>query len=237
MTDSAGTPLLEQKQALRREIRNRLKALSREYLHSAGLAAAEHLKSHPRWQNAAAILLYASLPNEIDTAPLFHLARSSGKPVFFPRIEGELIVFYQVDDERDLASQGPLQIPEPVAGLASLSEWLAKERPQSKRKSPPEGSYRGDPIPLCGIIPALAFDRQGGRLGKGKGYYDRFLSSIEDTAFPFPVYLYTIGLCVPEQLVNQIPRGPLDRPVNQVIIEPEIPTAKGLVPPVDIFYF
>ena len=213
-------PLSEQKRSLRSEIRSRLKALSREYLYNAGCAAAERLKSHPRWQSAGAVLLYASLPSEIDTSPLFCLARSSGKAVFFPRIEAEHIHFYQVDDERDLEDRGPLRIPEPGGGLVSLSQWLAEQASLNKSDIAPEKGETGERMRICGIIPGLAFDRQGGRLGRGKGYYDRFLSSIEHAVSPLSMDLYTIGLCVPEQILDQLPRGPFDRPVNEVIIVP-----------------
>ncbi|MEW6564920.1 MAG: 5-formyltetrahydrofolate cyclo-ligase [Spirochaetota bacterium] len=194
--------LAEQKKALRQEIRLRLKNLPAHYFHHAGRAAAERLNQHPRWQQAQAVLLYASLPTEIDTAPLFRLARQDGKGVFYPKIVGEDIQFYQVDDEKDLIPQGPLHIPEPGPGAVSLTEWAAAQSTQ--------------PVHVCGIIPGLAFDRQGGRLGKGKGYYDRFLSSICTTSSTLD--LYTIALCLPEQLIDQVPRGTQDWPVQEIIL-------------------
>lgn len=217
--------LAEQKKALRREIRRRLRDLDPEYLWQAGLAAAARLEEHPHWQRALAVLLYASLPTEIDTIPLFRLARHSDKTVFFPRIEGENIQFYQVDDETALEIQGPLRIPEPRMGLVSLADWLKGSANPKGVPGPKVGSRTGESITICGIIPGLAFDRQGGRLGKGKGYYDRFLSSIEKTVLRYPLpypplSLHTIGLCLPEQLVDQVPRGPSDILVDEVILVP-----------------
>ncbi|WP_304224390.1 5-formyltetrahydrofolate cyclo-ligase [Gracilinema caldarium] len=218
--------LAEQKKALRRGIRHRLKELNPEYLLHAGLASAARLEEHPYWQKALAVLLYASLPTEIDTAPLFRLARQRGKKVFFPRIVGEDIQFFQVDDETDLEIQSPLRIPEPRTSLVSLSDWLMGLAGQKAELAPPDaGSRTREEVPICGIIPGLAFDRQGGRLGKGKGYYDRFLSSIGKTVLVYPpsypsMSLYTIGLCLPEQLVDQVPRDLSDMLVDEVILVP-----------------
>ncbi|MCA1949156.1 MAG: 5-formyltetrahydrofolate cyclo-ligase [Treponema sp.] len=217
--------LAEQKKVLRREIRHRLRELNPEYLLQAGLAAAVRLEEHPLWQKALAVLLYASLPTEIDTAHLFRLARQRGKRVFFPRITGVDIQFFFFFFERDLDIQGPLRIPEPRTGLINFADWLTECANPNGAPVPEAGSRTEDGVPICGIIPGLAFDRQGGRLGKGKGYYDRFLSSIEKTVLGYPpsypsVSLYTIGLCIPEQLVDQVPRGTSDILVDEVILVP-----------------
>lgn len=214
--------LAEQKQSLRKTIKGRLKTVSPDELRQAGLAAAERLKTHPRWKRAPLVLLYASMAGEIDTAPLFRLAKTGGKTLFYPRIEGEEIQFYQVDEVLDLQPQGPWHILEPRQGLVSLLERL--------NAISSSGNETREPIPILGIIPGLAFDRQGGRLGKGKGYYDRFLSSIEKKDFPYSVDLYTIGLCIPEQVLERVPRSPLDRVLNEIII-----LDKGLAPEVKIF--
>ncbi|MFP4443657.1 MAG: 5-formyltetrahydrofolate cyclo-ligase [Spirochaetia bacterium] len=62
------------------------------------------------------------------------------------------------------------------------------------------------------VTPGLAFDRQGNRLGRGKGYYDRFLSSFKN---PFD----TVGVCFSEQLVSSVPMSGNDRTVNRIITE------------------
>ncbi|AEJ20401.1 5-formyltetrahydrofolate cyclo-ligase [Gracilinema caldarium] len=202
--------LADLKQELRTIVKSRLKTLSPDNLHRAGFAAAERLKTHPRWQQARLVLLYASMSGEIDTEPLFHLAKTSGKTIFYPRVEGDEIGFYQVNELLDLESQGPWHILEPRPGLTSLFDWIhticnTVEQAQT-------------PVPILGIIPGLAFDRQGGRLGRGKGYYDRFLSSIEKIDFPYPLQLYTIGLSIPEQVVDQVPRSPYDIRVHEVMV-------------------
>ena len=202
--------LVKQKQMLRKTIRSQLKSISQAALHRAGLDAAFQLQSHPHWQHAKAVLLYASMAGEIDTRPLFHLAKAKGKILFYPRIEGEDILFYQVDALRALIPQGPLQILEPRPGLISLSEWL--------HAVTSTGGERQAPIPLVGIIPGLAFDRQGGRLGKGKGYYDRFLSSIQIGSLPCTIDLYTLGICIEEQVLDQVPRSPFDIMLHEVMI-------------------
>lgn len=176
----------------------------------AGQVAADRLQNHPRWLNATAVLLYASMPDEIDTLPIFTLAKSRGKILFYPRIEEANIEFYQVDELLDLQPWGPWQIQEPRRGTASLSDWLAARNSA--------GAELQAPIPILGIIPGLAFDRQGGRLGRGKGYYDRFLASIEHKKFSCSIDLYTLGICLEEQVLDQVPRSPHDIRIQEVMI-------------------
>jgi 5-formyltetrahydrofolate cyclo-ligase len=207
---SALPPLVEQKRILRSSIKSCLEQTRLEVFQWAGQVAADRLQRHPRWLNARAVLLYATIPGEIDTTPLFHLAKRSGKTIFYPRIEGEDIAFYQVDELLDLEPRGPWHIMEPRRGTASLSDWLAT--------SISAGTDLQVPIPILGIIPGLAFDLQGGRLGRGKGYYDRFLSSIEHKKFSCTIDLYTLGICLGEQVLDQVPRSPHDIKVREVMI-------------------
>ncbi len=136
---------------LRAQLAARRRALSRaERAHAAYELArrvdgALHLKAH--WR----IALYASLPNELDTAPLIELARARGCRIYLPRIDrrraGRGMRFIEL--------QGPLRrnrlgIDEPQGGVALGARWL-------------------DVV----FLPLVGFDRHGLRLGTGGGFYDR----------------------------------------------------------------
>src|SRR4030042_3572810 len=111
--------------------------------------------ARPEWQKADTICLYFSQPHEVDTKPLLAAALTARKIVVFPRIEKDRLVLHRVISIRDF-TRGAYQILEPK-----------KSTPIVNPKS----------IDLF-IVPGVAFDRRGNRMGHGKGYYDRLLSGI-----------------------------------------------------------
>ena len=135
---------------------------------------------------ASALLCYASRPDETDTWGILRIAWRSGKTVALPRCEGHgSMAFYSVPDENAL-QKGMFGILEPSA---ACTLYIPKAHD------------------LC-IVPGLAFDRSGHRLGYGGGYYDRYLS-----AHP----IFTVGICYPNCLTSALPTEPFDIPVRQVI--------------------
>jgi 5-formyltetrahydrofolate cyclo-ligase len=83
--------------------------------------------------------------------------------------------------------------------------------PEPPRPEPEEdgGLGPGD-FPALVIVPGLAFDREGRRLGRGGAYYDRFLGELETAGRPF----HTVGLCTPCQLVSEVPAEAWDRSMD-----------------------
>lgn len=130
--------------------------------HSAGekivasRCLAERLVLLPEWRRARAVALYASLPGEPDTNLLFGRARAEGKRVFYP--------FSRVGDR--------------TLGFAEV-ESLESLRPGALRfrEPPPAGGGQKLQVDLL-LVPGLGFDREGMRLGRGRGYYDRTLAEI-----------------------------------------------------------
>ncbi|MCL2884456.1 MAG: 5-formyltetrahydrofolate cyclo-ligase [Oscillospiraceae bacterium] len=144
----------------------------------------------PAFAQADVLLTYIALPIEVDTAAVIRAARGAGKAVAAPRcVPGTSdMVFYFFDTEADLAP-GTFGVPEPVANSAH--------------------ELRDFSTGLC-LVPALSYDRQGYRLGYGKGYYDRFLSNYSGV---------TVGLCYHDCVGELLPHGKYDRPVDLLVTE------------------
>lgn len=187
MSDTFDPPA-EAKRRLRRLMRERRRqwAASPDRATDSARLRATLLASEP-WQRAATLLLFAPLPDEPDLWPLLQEALASGRRLFLPRFDptaGAYTVAEVRDLRRDLRP-GLMNIPEP-----------------SPQCPLPEGK-RLDLI----VLPGLAFDQDGRRLGRGKGYYDRLLS------------LWTGDLCgvaMDWQIVPSIPAESHDKNVNWI---------------------
>lgn len=147
------------------------------------------------WQGARRVLLFVPLPDEVDVRPLLDSALAAGKQVALPSFDGEsgTYVAREVRDAaRDLAP-GRFGILEPGG-------WCRT-------------------VPLADLevllVPGLAFDRHGGRLGRGKGFYDRLLSMASGRKW---------GVAFEEQLGPPVPREPHDQRLDGVF------TASGFHP-------
>lgn len=142
----------------------------------------EKLAAHPRFIDAGRVMLYASLPDEVETLPFIELWRHR-KTIILPTVVGDDIIPVELAGETVFA-EGDFHIPEP------------QNHP-----------YSGD-FDLI-VVPGMAFDSDGHRLGRGRGYYDRFLSLHPN--------VYTIGLCFDFQLVASVPSEPHDRLMNEIL--------------------
>lgn len=170
------------KSALRKEIRSRKKSYSQEQLLEKSESILRKLELHPLFQQANRVMLYASLPDEVQTLAFIEKWQKT-KTVILPTVVGDDII--PVQSSADAAMQeGDFHILEP-------------------QNTP----YTGD-FDLI-VVPGMAFDRQGSRLGRGKGFYDRFLAKHPKTP--------TIGLCFDFQVVEYIPKEPHDIIIGEVI--------------------
>ena len=146
----------KQKQALRshhRALRKQISLESRSLLDSALLA---NLASHPAFERAQTVLFYYPVKGEPNLLPLAQHALHINKAVAFPCSDTEhcTMTFRTVTDLCEM-SLGAYDIPEPTEAHPILTDFSDS---------------------LC-IVPGLAFDFWGYRLGQGKGFYDRFLSN------------------------------------------------------------
>lgn len=170
------------KESIRKEILN--KRLGHRQIEEQSAKIAEKFCSLPEVKNAKNILLYYPHKNEVDTKPLIEkLLKKSDISVFLPKVSGKDILPVQVKDLSSLKS-----------GYAGIKE--------------PEGSST-DPKELdVVVVPAIAFDKRGHRLGYGKGYYDRFLKRTD---------ALKVGFAFDFQVVDELPVEEHDIPVDLII--------------------
>lgn len=162
------------KAEIRKHIRDIKRQFSDEELAELSLSVINRMFSHPAVAAAKTVLLYYSLPDEVFTHNAVRQLSLSGKTVLLPRVidtaNMELRIYR---DDNDL-KKGSYGIMEPAGDIFS--------------------DY--DKIDVA-VIPGMAFDAGGNRLGRGKGYYDRLLSKAGN--------IYKIGMCFDFQKINRVP--------------------------------
>lgn len=141
----------------KREARARAKALRAALnMQTMGRDMAKALFALPCWQKADTVLAFASLPDEPNTWPILQRALADGKRLLLPRVSGAGRMEWVEIPDLALLRQGAYGIPEPPGDLLAVC--------------PPEGDR------TLLLIPCLAVRSDGVRLGRGGGYYDRFLA-------------------------------------------------------------
>ncbi|MDR1241286.1 MAG: 5-formyltetrahydrofolate cyclo-ligase [Deltaproteobacteria bacterium] len=180
------------KTALREKILAARGAMAPEEAYTRSLTAQEHILAQAFWIGAGSVALYTAVKQEVQTWLLLEQAWQSAKQVYLPRVENSengLMHFALCEGKQRLIS-GAFGIPEP-----------------DPRWCPPCDFTAGHNFPEVFIVPGVAFDRSGHRLGMGGGYYDRFLSAAKTL---------TIGLAYEFQLLDAVPAAPWDKNVNAV---------------------
>ena len=176
------------KKALREKLRQMVKAVPTEHLSRWSAYICQSIEAHPRFQQAQGVLLFYPLSDEPDITPLIH-RHMQDKRIFLPRVTGsttmEACLLTHIAD----LHTGAFHILEP----------------------------QGPPLLCCTdidlvIVPGMAFDTDGYRLGRGRGYYDRFLSRTD------MAQAYKIGVCFPIQYLPSILHEEWDAQMNEVII-------------------
>ena len=170
----------------KKELRAHIKALKKQHTKEQLLEQSERimakLERHPDFIKARKIMLYSALPDEVQTQAFlekWHL----DKQIILPTVVGDDIIPVEFAADTRFAV-GDFNILEP-------------------QNEP----YTGD-FDLI-VVPGVAFDRNGNRLGRGRGYYDRFLSQHLDVK--------RIGICFDFQLVDEVPADPFDIRMDEVI--------------------
>lgn len=181
----ANLAVTEEKAALRARMREELakvpparRAQEEELVNAA-------IQATPEWRDARVIQLYRSVATEFSTVGLANAAWRAGKAVCFPRV----------------SQWGGLELHQ-VGGWGDFVPGAIYGIPEPKHDAP---SVRARDVDL-GIVPGLAFDPKGGRLGRGGGHFDRLVPRL-DRAW---------GVAFDCQVVKVVPREGHDRPVDRV---------------------
>lgn len=198
------TPSTEQKKNLRSRALSARRALLPPQRDQLAARAHERLLASSVWREARAIALYVSLPDELDTAPLLEAAWQTGKTLYLPRVRQQygLMDFVSVRGREELRP-GPFRLMEPPDSLPGFG---------------PERAGL-DFCPDLFIVPGVAFDRQGRRLGFGGGYYDRFLAGVRRAARDTAPH--RVGLCFGCQLLDELPAEPWDEYMTHICTDEE----------------
>ena len=173
------------KTALRREIREKKRAMTEAEILSRSEKLGALFAASEAYQKATAIYGYLPYNQEVYTVPMLERALQDGKKVAVPKVYGDTMRFIWLDDLSKV-EKGYAGIPEPVA-----------DEPVADDKS------------ALVLMPGLAFDAAGHRIGYGGGFYDRFLA--EEPSHP------TLALCYDFQMLEHLETEEFDIPVDQVL--------------------
>jgi 5-formyltetrahydrofolate cyclo-ligase len=175
------------KAELRRRVREAIRAMSRDTCAASAKQLCEVLAAQPIWLRAKSTLLFSPLADEPDISPLMEAALRAGKIIALPRFDAARAIYSaaQVSSNSDLAP-GRFGALEPRAGCPA--------------------------IPLnhldLVLVPGIAFDLVGRRLGRGKGFYDRLLAEVRG---------HKCGVAFDAQIVAEIPEEPHDVRVDSIV--------------------
>ena len=193
------------KHDLRKEIRERLKRQEENLL-----PAALHLP-----ENTKTLFIYFPLGNEIDVIPLARHALASGLLVAAPRVVGADLHFHAVTSiERGIVT-GAYGIREPAPSNAQIFPAPAA----ATIVEAADADSKTLQFPVLILIPGLAFDRSGHRLGRGAGYYDRFLSAFLAEHRNRRDEITLAGVCHEFQIVSLVPTESHDIAVDCLLTE------------------
>lgn len=174
------------KTELRKIIRQRKRQFTEAQLRELSLPIVRRLMANEAIKRARTVLMYCSLNDEVDTHEAIDTLVGEGKRVVLPVVlDAETMELREYRGPADMKS-GSFGIMEPI-GTAFTDYSLID----------------------VAVIPGMSFDRQGNRLGRGKGYYDRFLKNIPQA--------YKIGVCFDFQKVDEVPTEETDIEMDEVL--------------------
>ncbi len=168
------------KKSFRKKVREIKKQYSLQQLRILSAKITDKILNEDFWKKAKIVLLYSPLSDEVDVTPLILDAKKNNKNVVLPIVSGENLKLGFFSDF-DALTKGSFNIFEP-----SVADF-------------PKEKY--SEIELA-FIPGMAFDKNFNRLGRGKGFYDKFLNEICNAK--------KIGICFPFQVFEQIPHEDYD---------------------------
>ena len=185
--------LRERKNRIREKFKDFRKSMDPAQKEAYDRKICQRFMSLASYRFADTLLLYAPLKGEIDITPIAEDALKRGKTVAFPLCDPEKhTMVYHIVSSLDQLKKGSYGIMEPDPSLP-VYDPIARKGENS----------------VC-FVPALAFDREGYRIGYGKGFYDRYLSSFNGAK---------MGVEYSSCVVDELPRGRFDTAVDFLVTE------------------
>ena len=182
---------MNSKSAVRRQLRETLAGMSEADRHAKSIAACRLISTSPEFDAAHVVMLYLSTPHEVDTASLALKCWQAGKAVVVPKVSW---------DQRRML---PVEITSLQTGLTTTGPGVREP-------------VSGKPLPVnvidLVIVPGLGFTPTGYRIGRGMGFYDRFLAQADFIGG-------SCGLAFDEQVVQQLPLLDHDVPLGMLVTD------------------
>ena len=173
------------KKTLRQQIRKLKQTMTPAQIADKSRRLQELFLQTEEYRSAKTLYMYLPYNQEVRTVPILEQAVADGKTVAVPKVYGDTMQFIQITS-MDQTAPGYSGIPEPIA----------------------DGPIASDPTALV-LMPGLAFDKEGRRIGYGGGYYDKFLAAEPDHP--------TVALCYDFQILDSLPLDNFDIPVDRVL--------------------
>jgi len=188
----------ENKAAIRDQVKAKLAAMTSQQQHYASVAACKRLAELNQFQDASIVMLYMPMSNEVDLTPTAIRCFQAGKTVCVPRVDWHrkdmnAVEVHSFDDHIMELDEHGLRMPRDGAPIPTNLIDLV-------------------------VVPGLAFDAHGHRLGRGGGYYDRFLSRLKRSAT-------SIGLAFDVQMIDLVPINDDDISVKVVVTDRRVTNA------------
>lgn len=187
------------KQALRAEVKQKVATLGEQDKARQSFLVTEKVIAHPSYQKAQRIAVFLSMPDEIQTEEIIRHAFQSGKQCFIPRYTAK-------SNHMDMVK---LASAEEIKTLP-LTAWNIHQPALDDTREEALASGGLDLI----LMPGLAFDKNGNRLGRGKGYYDVYLQRCVQHPSGKP---YTLALAFKEQICDSVPVGENDIQIDDIL--------------------
>lgn len=179
------------KKEIRQQLRAKIASISPAELHERSVRACARLAQTREYTRSEIIMVFLSLPTEVDTTSLVLQAWRDRKRVLAPKVSWEQrrMLPIQIDSLSDDLSESVLGLREPADGV---------------------------PIPLANIdmviVPGIGFDLKGNRLGRGRGFYDRFLAHRDWAGI-------ACGLALEDQVLEEVPVSEHDRKIQMLVTD------------------
>ncbi|HZZ43443.1 MAG TPA: 5-formyltetrahydrofolate cyclo-ligase [Tepidisphaeraceae bacterium] len=179
------------KAAIRKQLKEKLEAMSVAERHAKSIGACSLVTASPEFAAAQVVMLYLSMGNEVDTAPLALRCWQAGKTVVVPKVSW---------DQRRML---PTEISSLTTGMTTTGAGVREP-------------ISGMPMPVgmidLVIVPGMGFTECGHRIGRGMGFYDRFLGQGEFLGL-------SCGLGFEEQIVSELPMMEHDMALSMLVTD------------------